>query len=79
MAALAPLLGTLFIAVSFLADQLTLRFTTMISEYQQVRALCAHIKATGKKFADLSGVLMASSWLAEGTIIFSVFGILTQE
>ena len=61
MAALAPLLGTLFTAVSFLADRLTLRFTTMISEYQQVRASCAHIKATDKKFVDLSGVLMASS------------------
>lgn len=75
----APLLGTLLTAVSFPVDQLTLKFITMTSEYQQVRASCAHIRATDKKFAALSGVPMDSSWLAEAMITFSVFGTLTLE
>lgn len=46
-----PLLGIHLTAVSFPVDQLTLKLITMTSEYQQVRASCAHIKATDKKFA----------------------------
>jgi hypothetical protein len=52
MAELAPLPGTLLTVVFSLADQLILKFITMTSESQLIRALCAHTKVTGKKYAD---------------------------
>ena len=75
MAELAPLPGTLLTVVFSLADQLILKFITMTSESQPIRALCAHTKVTGKKYADSSGAPMVSSWQAEVMIIFSAFGI----
>jgi hypothetical protein len=75
MAESAPLPGILLIAAFCPVDQLILKFITMTSESQLIRALCAHIKVTGKRYADLNGAPMDNSLQAVVMIISSAFGI----
>jgi hypothetical protein len=75
MAESAPSPGILLIAAFCPVDQLILKFITMTSESQLIRALCAHIKDIGKRFADLNGAPMDNSLLAVVMIISYAFGI----